>query len=78
MLYERRVFLEKLLSCPDSKGSSVRITDGRWEKGDTEFNVKKKTPTMWRRKKHRKTYLLCGAMRPIYIGKGDRDRVVYS
>jgi hypothetical protein len=31
-----------------------------WKK-ETEFNVEK-TPPMWRRKNHGKTYLLCGVL----------------
>jgi hypothetical protein len=49
-------------------------------KRDTEFNVEK-TPSMWRRKKPRenRSIMWCivqGTRGPIYIGKGDRDRVI--
>jgi hypothetical protein len=51
-------------------------------KRDTEFNVEK-PPPMWRRKNPRENrsimwYDVQGTRGPIYIGKGDRDRVISS
>jgi hypothetical protein len=53
------------------------------KKKDTEFNIKE-TPLIWRRKNHEKTDLYYVVFKyrvqeePIYIDKGDRDKVTLS